>query len=593
MNRLIGCLSLNSSLFVEEVLKPCNFQTPHWQPDHQAKYVQSIIAMSATQRFITPQCENGLMPYQNHSSGCVINADVYLTNRESLCELLVSDLETADAVLILQAYLKWGQQCTRYLSGLFGFMIWDPRHQHLFVAVDQFAQCPLFYAYQPGNFFILANECSPFHTLLPHLNLNAKHLMEFAKDEHSVTETAYQEILKLPAGHQMIITTKTLRQTCYWRLKDHRQTRSYQTREQYYAALQYHFERAVQTCLRRLGPLTTQISGGLDSSAVTAQAAALMDKQHQFLYAFTSIPYGLKGESYRQGWHYNEVDRIEKLITQYPNIQHVIYTATSTTDIFEKLKPLQICFDNPLRNINNLDWVLASYEQVLAQQGRVLLIGAGGNASISWAGSSLSETLISFCAALRAKILFRSSRWIPKLHETMLSGRLTAPLRASVYPLQLWYGVRRLDPTQDLDLTTFCYNVPQWIYRQGKQPLEQRLLIREGLRKLLPEEIRNNPYRGEQGADWYLHYNQHCDKWRSQLLTLTNMAQEILWQCYDRQKIMKLFDIYPFLNHPPDHKITYDLCFNLLRCMSVGFYLNEHYKSKPILQSELRHKELL
>ncbi len=142
----------------------------------------------------------------------------------------------------------------------------------------------------------------------------------------------------------------------------------------------------MQTCLRRLGPLTTQISGGLDSSAVTAQAALLLNKQQQSLFAFTSIPNGLAGESYRSGWYYHELSRIEALIALYPNIQHVVYTATPSTDIFKKLKPLQRCFDQPLRNINNLDWNLACYEQVLAQQGRVLLIGAGGNGTISWAG---------------------------------------------------------------------------------------------------------------------------------------------------------------------------------------------------------------
>ena len=576
MNRMICYLSLNGSVAGGERLKSCQFQTPHWQPDHEAMYIQSMIAMSAMQRFITPECETGLMPFQHQSSGFVINADVYLTNRERLCELLECDLKTADAVLILRAYLKWGERCTRYLSGVFGFMIWDPRHQHLFVAVDQFAQAPLFYAYQPDKFCILANECSPFHTLMPQLNLKVSRLIAFAKDEHSATETAYHEIQKLPAGHQLIITTKGLIQTCYWRWKDQRQTRLHQTREEYYDALQHHFKHAVDACLRRQGALTTQISGGLDSSAVTAQAASLLGKQHQSLYAFTSIPHGLAGESYRSGWYYHELDRIQKLVAQFPNIQHVVYKATLSTDIFEKLKPLQRCFDQPLRNINNLDWTLATYEQALANQGRLLLIGAGGNGTISWAGSSPSETIIALGAAIKAKILFRSYRWTPRLHETMLSGRTTAPLRASVYPIQLWYGVRRLDPTQELDLAIFCYNVPQWVYRRGKLPLQRRLLTREGLRKLLPEAITQNPYRGEQGADWYLHYNLHCDKWRYQLLTLTDMAQGILWQCYDRQKIMKLFDVYPYLEHPPDRNITHDLCHYLLRCVSLGSFLNEH-----------------
>ena len=281
MNRMLGWLSLDGSIATDKALNTCQFQTPHWQPDHQAVYAEDILAMSATQRFITPQCKAGLMPYRHQNSGCVINADVYLTNRETLCQLLGSDLQTADAILILQAYLKWGEQCTRYLAGQFCFMIWDPRYQHLYVAVDQFAQCPLFYLYQEGKLCILANECSPFRTLYPHLTLNEKCFLGFARDEHSVTETAFREIRKLPAGHQLVIKAESLHQTCYWHWKDHRRTLPYRTREQYYVALQDYFERAIRACLRRLGPLTTQISGGLDSSAVTAQAALLLNNQEQ------------------------------------------------------------------------------------------------------------------------------------------------------------------------------------------------------------------------------------------------------------------------------------------------------------------------
>ena len=573
MNRMIGWLALDGSLANDTALKACQFNTPHWLPDHQAVYVDGGVAMLATQRFITPQCQAGLMPYQHN--GCVINADVYLTNHESLCELLGMELQTADAVLVLHAYLKWGEECTKYLAGQFCFMLWDQRQQHLFAAVDQFAQCPLFYVYKPRQFFMVANECSAFHTHCPNLTLNSQRFVEFADDVHSATKTAYQEIRKLPAGHQLVITAQKLKQTRYWRLQGYKQTLPYQTREQYYTAFQEHFERAVQRCLRRIGPLTTQLSGGLDSSAVTAQAAILLAKEQQTLSAFTSIPNELAGESYRPGWYYHELPRIEMLLAEYPNIKHIIYTANPCTDIFEKLKPLQRCFDQPLRNINNLDWNLACYEEVLAHGGRVLLMGTGGNGTISWAGESLPERLKAFAAILKAKVLLRRQRWILNLHETMLSGRLTAPLRASVYALQLWYGVRRLDPTQDLELTIFCYNVPEWVYRRGKEPLQQRLLTREGLGNLLPEAIRQNPFRGEQGADWYLHYNLHCKRWREQLFALPEAKQAILWQSYDREKIMALFDTYPYLDKPPNRKITRDLCYQLLRILSVGAYLRE------------------
>ena len=566
MNRMVAFMLLDGSTSLGETLDACHFNTPHWAPDHQAVFAQGSLTLSATQRFITPQCHAALMPYRHEMTGCVINADVYLTHRESLCAQLGCDEGSADAHLLLLAYLKWGEQCTRHLVGQFSFMIWDPRHQHLFAAVDPFAHCPLFYAHQPRQWFMMANECSPFHTLPQPLTLNAARFIEFANDVYSATQTAYQEISKLPAGHQMVVTSHALRQTCYWRWKNHRQLLPQKTREQYYEGVQHLFERAVQMCLRRTGPLTTQLSGGLDSSAVTAQAALLLARQQDSLSAFTSIPNGLAGESYRSGWYYHELPRIETLLARYTNIQHAIYMEPPSTDIFETLKPLQRCFDQPLRNINNLGWTLACYKHVLAQKGRVLLIGAGGNGTISWAGGSITGTI-------KAALLLRWRGLLNNRHETMLSGSLTAPLRASVYALQLWYGVRRLDPTQDLDLTVFCLNVPQWVYRQGRQAVQQRLLTREGLSHLLPDAISKNPYRGEQGADWYLHYNLHRQRWRDRLLSLTPAAQEVLWQGYQREKMMGLFDQYPHLDRAPDRQITHDLCYQLLRCLSAGFYL--------------------
>jgi asparagine synthase (glutamine-hydrolysing) len=146
---MVGWLTLDGSLANPQVLEACSFRTPHWKADHHAVYVDRALAMSATQRFITPECQTGLMPFRDDNSGCVINADVYLTNREELCESLACDSQVADVKLLLQSYLKWGEQCIRHLAGQFCFMIWDPRRQHLFAAVDPFAQCPLFFVHRP------------------------------------------------------------------------------------------------------------------------------------------------------------------------------------------------------------------------------------------------------------------------------------------------------------------------------------------------------------------------------------------------------------------------------------------------------------
>lgn len=294
---------------------------------------------------------------------------------------------------------------------------------------------------------------------------------------------------------------------------------------------------------------------------------------------------------------------MQSVLNQYGNINHFNYSATPTNDIFAKLRPLYKLFDQPLRNINNLDWSFASYEYALSQGSRLLLMGGGGNGSISWPGRSFRDRLSAYRSALslfykpsrlynyffaklntdilnssEGKKYLRRRGIIFKVQEVMLSSQLTAPLKASLYAVQLWYGVRRLDPTQDLNLTVFCYNLPQWVYYKGKQTLQRRLLVREGLQDLLPTAITSNPYRGEQAADWYLHYNIHQQTWQQQLQELHPQAKTLLWQYYDQDKIMNLFQQYPRIDSPPNQSITDTVCHTLWRCMSAAFYLDYFYR---------------
>lgn len=599
MNRIAGYFSLGERGVDHKKFATCAFKTPHWQPDHEAFYYDASLALSATQRFITPQCADSLMPYQETQSQLVINADVYLTNREELITLLSVDSTLADAKLILKAYLKWGTACTPYLAGSFCFIIWNPHKEELFAAVNQFSTIPFFYAYSEKQYFIFANEFSPFHQLCPTLTLRKQHFFEFALDSFSLTKTSFQEVLKLLPGHQLVINKQGLKQQCYWRLQDQKEKLSCRTREDYYDVFRQHFKRAVKSCLRGSSPITTHISGGLDSSAVAAQAATLLAQEHQSLHGFTAIPKDLDGPSYRKNWYYHEMPRVQTLLERYPNIKHCTYIAAPETDIFAQLKTFHPHLDQPIRNVQNLDWIIASYKYALSQGGRILLTGQAGNSSISWAGSSRLNSIRRLYHMLKiifkpkslyggffnilnspvlnsfqSKKLLRKHGIILNLHKHCLSGKSAAPLISTAYALQLWYGVRILDPTRDLALTQFCYNIPQNIYCKSKKILQKRLLVREGLCDLLPEEIRLNPYRGEQAADAYLQYNVHQKAWENTLLHLKHETKQILWHAYGQKTMMNFFQKHTTINITENEKILAQYA-HLMRCISIGLYLND------------------
>ena len=68
-----------------------------------------------------------------------------LTHRTTSSEQILTDVE-----LILQAYLRWGDDCTQHPLGDFAFAIWDDRTHRLFYARDHFGLKPFYYA-QVGN----------------------------------------------------------------------------------------------------------------------------------------------------------------------------------------------------------------------------------------------------------------------------------------------------------------------------------------------------------------------------------------------------------------------------------------------------------
>lgn len=598
MNRLFGFFSFQQRI-PANILEKSQFQHAAWIPDHRGHYTNDNLLLTSTQRFITPQCPLAPMPFVHEASKCVIIADVYLTHRAALCEHLHCALDTADATLVLLGYLKWGAQVTRYLCGDFCFAIWNPKEQALFLATDHFSKRPLLYAYQPGQPFVFANEFSSFRQVLPTVTINDTMFAHVALDALPGVETCYKEVFKLRPGHQLYVTPHGIKETCYWRLQDQRRRLPYRTREAYYEAFQSLFETAVSDRLRTQFPILSHISGGLDSTSVTAQAAALLSEQQRSLVALTAIPNDLSGPSFRKGWQYHEMPVVQTVLDKYPNILHVSYRASPATDLFNSLKAYFPVVDQPFRNISNYDWILGTYAQAQHLGARVILTGGRGNGSISWSGSSSMAWLknivwmcltylqphkafhsffencgADFLKSAQAKKILRRRTVNFSPQEVMLSAALSWARQSSSYAVSLCNGVLLLDPTQDVRIVEFCYNVPNWVYCKGPSVTDKRLLVREGLAHLLTPEVTGNPYRGEQAADWFLQYNQHATRWYEQLDSVSDQTKSMMSRYYNLQQYADLQQsiVLPITEN---HIQTNRNCnLLMLRYLSAAFFLD-------------------
>src|SRR5690606_13411470 len=99
---------------------------------------------------------------RNNDIHIVFNGEIYnyLENREILIKKGYVFKTTTDTEVIVNLYEEYGEDCLKYLSGMFAFAIWDSNKQQLFCARDRFGIKP-FYYYQDHTKLVFGSEIKP------------------------------------------------------------------------------------------------------------------------------------------------------------------------------------------------------------------------------------------------------------------------------------------------------------------------------------------------------------------------------------------------------------------------------------------------
>jgi asparagine synthase (glutamine-hydrolysing) len=177
---------------------------------------------------------------------------------------------SADTEVIVHLYQDYGPDCLQHLNGQFAFALWDERERNLFIARDRLGIRPLYYTVQQGA-FIFASEIK---ALLADPRVPAR-LDPLALDQIFTywsplsPRTAFQEIYTLPPGHWLQVRPGgEIQIQPYW--KPDFQTSSPLSLDESAQQLRELLVDATQVRLRADVPVGAYLSGGLDSSTITA-----------------------------------------------------------------------------------------------------------------------------------------------------------------------------------------------------------------------------------------------------------------------------------------------------------------------------------
>ncbi len=252
----------------------------HRGPDGRRAWASGPVALGhamlhTTRESLTETLPLVTGPFTLTADARIDNRDVLLPQLRPTLQALGLDREVVpDSAVVIAAYARWGTAGVERLVGDFAFALWDDRQQRLVCARDPFGIRPLYLAHVPGRFFAVASEPKALFELDGlDVRLDEDRIAESLSGRlYDPVGTAFAGVTRLPGGHVLTATEERVEQRRYWTLEPAEPPPSGRYTEQF-AEL---FDEAVRCRLRSAFPISTELSGGLDSSAVTVVAARLL-----------------------------------------------------------------------------------------------------------------------------------------------------------------------------------------------------------------------------------------------------------------------------------------------------------------------------
>ena len=229
----------------------------------------------------------------------VFNGEIY--NFVALKQLLVKENyifhSHSDTEVLLYAYVAWGQECLQKIEGMFSFAIHDSNKNIIFLARDFAGQKPLYYSINNGS-LLFASELKSIIAMDPKLNVlnHASALSYFYSGSIPSHSSIFSSINQLPPAHALSFDLKKRDLTIFdyhnleKKVNAQNGNPTYFTSQEVINEMEELLDKSVQQQLIADVPIGVLLSGGLDSSLVTAMAARNQSNLKTFSVIFPNFP---------------------------------------------------------------------------------------------------------------------------------------------------------------------------------------------------------------------------------------------------------------------------------------------------------------
>ena len=248
----------------------------------------------------------------------VFNGEVYnfLEIAESLKKEGVVLRSSSDTEVVLQSYVLWGNSCLKLFNGMFAFAIWDNEKKELFCARDRIGIKPFYYTILNNKFIFASNIKTIIASGLyqPTPDMEGLYLaMAFGIAPRP--KTAFKNVVALEQAHWIKVNAATgrIEKERYWFIpvgtQDHNMSEA-----DAISLLEERLSTAIKYRLVADVPVGTFMSGGIDSTIISAMASKIQPGIKAFTLAYES-----------NASEFNEVKQARATATLY-HMQHIVET---------------------------------------------------------------------------------------------------------------------------------------------------------------------------------------------------------------------------------------------------------------------------
>ncbi len=382
---ILAILNFDSQNEVEgSLLRQMSDTMVHRGPDDKGDWIKGPVGLGHRRLAIIDLSSAGHQPMANENGTVWITYNGEIYNFQELRQILENKghifRSNTDTEVVLHAYEEWGTACLSRFNGMWAFALWDEKERSLFVARDRLGVKPLVYTHDPQRFIcsseikgIIADRTVP-RDIDPEALHHYLSLMTVP-----APFTIYKGIRKLLPGHYLWIKDGYVEDRVYWDLAVGEEIS--QDQNEILEHLQISLRDSIKQRMISDVPIGVFLSGGLDSSLVSALAAEILDGER--LHTFTV--------RFKDQENYDESSWAGQVAAQFHTIHH---ETDLSFDFVKTLPHLVRLFDEPFAISSAMALYLMARE--VSKYIKVVLTGDGGDevfAGYPWRHSLLDRYL--------------------------------------------------------------------------------------------------------------------------------------------------------------------------------------------------------